>query len=372
VGRVGETDHPRLTAVAALVRRHRGFVSLSIIAVAFLLVLTSRSSAFWHDDWTFIQQRSITDPASWFLPHAEHFVAVHAIAYSALIAAFGTSSYLPFLVVLFATHVAFVAAVYALVDRHVGSGPALAAAAILLFLGSAALNLFWAFQMGAIASGALAMWAIVVIRERPGLAAVLLGLAIATQGFALFMVPAAALYGWSRRALVASAVPVVVYGVWYLLVGRGAMVHYTGPAATAGLIDWIVGGMQASASALTGLGPLAYLLLLPALVLLLRVPDRRLAAVGIVGLLTEYGILSLSRTGLNVPGGWQYLYFGVPFLLLVFASAWPAVPRWGRPAVAMLAGMALVSNVLAIVAWSVSWPGVMAYSDPLCLLCVGP
>jgi hypothetical protein len=352
-------------------RGHRGFVALSAWAVAILLVLTRTSSWFWHDEWTFIRERSLTDPASWFLPHGEHFVAIHAAVYSALVAAFGTTTYLPYLAVTWAAHIAFVAAIYVLVDRHVGRGPALAVAAVLLVLGSAALNLFWAFQMGPIASGAFAAWGLVVIREHPGRAVILMSLGVATGGFALFFIPAAALYGWSRRALLASAVPAVVYGAWYL-VERGAMVHYGPGIAIVPPIEWLPGGFVASIDALTGLGTLGVGLFVLALPLLLRVRDRRLAALGILGLLTEYAILGLTRPGLNVPGGWQYVYFGAAFVALVFASAWPAIPRWGRPATVGLAGLAVALNLLALVTWSVAWPAVMAYSDPLCRLCVGP
>lgn len=78
------------------------------------------------------------------MPHAQHLVALHVAVYTALVAVFVTGSYAPILIVLFAAHVGFGAAVYALIDRHVGSGPALTAAAILLLLGSGYLNLFWA------------------------------------------------------------------------------------------------------------------------------------------------------------------------------------------------------------------------------------
>jgi hypothetical protein len=350
-----------------VVARHRGFVALSTLAFASLLVVT-RIGWFWRDEWTFIRERSFTDPASWFLPHAQHFVAIHAAVYSALVAVFGTGTYLPFLLVTWAAHVAFVAGIYVLVDRHVGRGPALAAAAVLLVLGSAALNLFWAFQMGPIASGALALWGLVVIRERPGWAAVLMGLGVATGAFALFFVPAAALYGWSRRAVLASAVPVLIYGVWYVI-EQGAMAHPAPSLAALSPAEWITGGVVASAAALTGLGPLGVLVLLMALPLVLRVPDRRLAAVGVVALLTEYAVLGITRSGLNTPGGWQYIYFGAAFLVLVLAPAWPAVPRSARPAVITLALAAVALNVVALVAWSISWPGVMAATDPLCLTC---
>jgi hypothetical protein len=353
----------------APVGRHRGFVGLSLIAVGVLLVAT-RGASFYHDEWQYIHDRSFGDPSSWFLPHVQHFVAIHAAVYTALVAVFGTSNYLPFLAVLFAAHVGFSASVYTLIDRHVGRGPALTAAAILLLLGSGYYNLFWAFQMGAIGSAAFAMWGLLVIRDRPGLGALLMSLGVATQGFAFFLVPAAALYGWRRRALAACSVPLLVYAAWYVVIGRSSMVAYGDLPTLAGWVGWMLGGVAASAAALTGLWGLGLLMLAGALVLVIRVPDRRAAAVGIAALLTEYAILGISRQGVNLPTSSTYLYFGAAFLLPVFASAWPAVPRRVRPAVGVLAGVALGVNFAVLAYWSSAWANAMTY-DPLCVLCLG-
>lgn len=345
--------------VAERVGQHAHFLVIAAVAVVVLLAVT-RQATFFHDELMFIAGRSFGDPGSWFLPHVQHLVLIHAAVYTALLAIFGTTSYLPFLLVMFATHVAFAASIYALIDRHVGRGPALAAAAILLLLGAGWNNLFWAFQMGAIGAVAMAMWALLVIRERPWLATMLLGLAMATTGYALFVVPAAVLYGWSRRALLAGVVPVALYGAWYFAIGRVSMVVYGDPPELLGVGRWIVEGVAASAAALTGLGWIGLILLVVALGLLLRVPDRRAAAVGIPALLTEYTVLGLSRQGVNAPDASPYVYFGAAFLLPVFASAWPAVPRVARPAVALLAVVALAANVIAMVYWSGQWPGFMA------------
>lgn len=353
---------------AGVLREHRAFAAMSLVAVA-ILILATRGAGFYHDEWNFIEDRSFGDPGSWFLPHVQHFVAVHAAVYTALIAIFGTSTYLPFLAVLFAAHIAFTAGIYRLIDRHVGRGPALASAAILLLLGNGYLNLFWAFQMGAVGSVAFAMWGLLVIRERPGLAAVLMSLGIATQGFAIFVVPAAALYGWNRRALAACGVPILVYAVWYLLIGRATMVVYGDPPTLAGWLGWLPGGVNASAAAVTGLRGVGLILLGLALLLVTRIVDRRAAVVGIAALLAEYAILGLGRQGVNTPEGVQYVYFGAAFLLPVFASAWLAVPRWGRPAAGLLAVLALAANVVTLIEWSSAWPNYMTAFDQYCLLC---
>jgi hypothetical protein len=356
----------------ALSYEHRGFIAVSALAVVVILLIT-QDFGFWRDEWAYIRHRSFADPSTWLLPHVEHFVALHAAVYTALLAIFGTSTYLPFHLVAIATHVAFVASIYALVDRHSGRAPALVVAVVLLLLGTAAINLVWAFQMGPMASGALAMWGLVVVRQRPKLAALLMSLAVATQGFALFILPAAAVYGRSRTAMLAAAVPALVYGIWYLLIGRAAVVEHSAALTIEAIVEWVPGGFGASAAALTGLGPFGILALVAILPLLRRLRDPSLAIVGIVGLLTEYVILGLTRQGLNVPWGQQYLYFGVAFLALVFAAAWPVVPRWGRPVMAWLAVVAIVTNVFSLFGQALFvLPDYMATFDPLCALCSGP
>jgi hypothetical protein len=164
--------------------------------------------------------------------------------------------------------------------------------------------------------------------------------------------------------LLAAAVPVVFYATWYFLIGHRAMVEYGIPTAAAPstLVEslaWIPGGVMAATATLTGLGPLGVVVLLAAALLLLRVPNS-LAAVGILALLSEYAMLGVTRSGLGVPAGWQYVYFGAAFVALIFAAAWPAVPRWGRPLAFGLAGIALATNVLVLFAWSSTWSEITA------------
>ena len=90
----------------------------------------------------------------------------------------------------------------------------------MLVLGSGYYNLFWAFQMGFVASMALGLWALVALPNRPRLAAILLLLSVMTQGVGLFYVAAAGAYLVATgrvRATIWLAIPVAVFGVWELL-----------------------------------------------------------------------------------------------------------------------------------------------------------
>lgn len=341
-----------------------------------MLVVLTRSATFFHDEWFYIGDgpgydvgRSLTDPASWFRPHNEHLVALHVVVYMALQAMFGLTTYLPYLLVLFAAHVGVALGVYALIDRHVGRNPALIAAALLLFLGSGYLDLFWAFQMGFVGAVALGLWAVIVARDRPGLSGVLMALGILTQGTALFLVPAVALYGRSKRAWAAAAVPALIYATWYIAIGRATM-NVRGDAPTvAGGVSYLVDGIARSTAALTGFpAPVAVLLLVLADVALLlawrRRRDLSAAIVGMTSLLTMYGILAISRQGFDDPGDPHYVYLGAAFLLPLFATAWTVIPRAARPAVAVLAVVAIAVNALELVHHAAEWPTYIVLFGP--------
>jgi hypothetical protein len=368
--RAGEATIAWRVPLSGILRRHARFIALSSLAFGVLLFL-GRGMYFWGDEWQFIRERSVADPATWFLPHAQHFVAAFAAVYTALLAVFGTTTYLPFLAVALATHVAFTGAIYALIDRHVGRGPALTAAAMLLFLGASYLNLAWAFQMGAMGSVALATWGLFFIRQRPALAAFLMGTGAATSGFALAVVPAAALYGWSRRATLACAVPVLAYAGWFLLAHVSPDARADSPTL-ASWWTWVWQGVVYSSNALVNMGSLSPLILGLAGVLVLRSPDRSAAAAGIAAVLTLYAMAGLTRGGMNGPAGMQYVYVGAAFLIPVFASTWLVVPRWGRPAVCLLVMLSFAESFSTLLAYSANLTVVFPASDPRCLLCVGP
>ena len=257
-----------------------------------------------------------------------------------------------------------------MIDRHVGRGPALVSASILLVLGSGYQNLFSAFQMGFVGAAALALWGLLQIRDRPIIAATLLSLGVLAQGTALFLIPSAAYYGRSRRALLACAAPIATYAAWYLLIGRTTMAVRGHPPNLANGIGYFVEGIAASTSALLGLGSVGLLVLVLAIPALYRPSGHdaarwTAAAVGVIALATEYGLLAMSRQGFDPPNDSHYVYFGAAFLLPVLASAWPGVPRWGRPAVILVVSVAALSNLLTLAYWSGAWAAEVASNSPV-------
>ena len=156
-------------------------MAAAVLAVAVILPLASKLS-FLGDEWEYIVLRRLTLELM-LEPHNEHLVFLHVLVYRGLVELVGTGSYLPFLGVLMACHVAMAAGVFTLMRRVVPLEGALAAAVLLLFLGSGFDNLLWAFQIGFVGAAAFGVWAMAG-SDRPWLATLLLTGALWTQATA--------------------------------------------------------------------------------------------------------------------------------------------------------------------------------------------
>jgi hypothetical protein len=139
------------------------------------LLVLARDATFRGDDWDFIANRSLSDPISLFAPFNEQWVAGGAIVFRLVFAVVGMHSYLPYIAVLLAIHLAVAAGVAYLVDRTSGALPGLLAGAVVAFLGAGNENLNVAFQIGMVLSTALGLWAVVALWawQRPVAAALL-------------------------------------------------------------------------------------------------------------------------------------------------------------------------------------------------------
>jgi hypothetical protein len=198
------------------------FGLLAAAAAASVLWL-GRDTSFWHDDCDFLHHRFLTDPLGLFVPHNDHAVVLPATAYRIVVAVAGTGSYLPFLALVQVAHIATAAGLYGVIARRsVWLG--LGAAALFLFLGSGADNLFWAFQITFVGSTAFGVWALwAAERDRWPLAGTLLVGSVFCSLVGLAFVAAVAVIGLSRRQRSASwvALPVVTLGAWWLIFARG-------------------------------------------------------------------------------------------------------------------------------------------------------
>ena len=142
--------HPRKDAAAY---DWRLFAVVAALAVADILS-TGRHLTFFYDELVFLnhQPGSLVDM---FRPWNTHWSTALFVVYGGVAALFGERSYLPFQLVLMACHVATAGALYAILGRRASRAMGLALTAVLLVLGTAWEDLFWAWQIGFLGACAL-------------------------------------------------------------------------------------------------------------------------------------------------------------------------------------------------------------------------
>ena len=239
------TDRPALANALAVVARPP--VLLALVAVV-ILVWLSRGMTFYHDEYTFILLRDLSIRGI-FAPHNEHLSATLVILYRVLLGTVGMVSYWPYLGVTFALHVAVAGIVYVVVRREAPLGFALGAMAVMLLLGSGGDDILWAFQSGTIGATAAGMAALVVAPRRPGVAALLLTIALSTSGvgLAFFVGTGVHLLLTRPRALPWLLVPLGYYLTWFVLFATSSV----SPGLN-GLVEYVLAGLTASAAGVLG------------------------------------------------------------------------------------------------------------------------
>ncbi len=314
------------------------FLALAIAAAGVLLWL-GRGMTFFADEWAFIESRSLGDPASWLDPHNEHLVAVPAAVYRLLVETVGLGSYVPYHALLVGLHVLVGALVFRIVRRHTGSGLALAAAVIVLFLGSGFENLYWAFQIGFVGATAAGLAAIDLMAEpmtRSGVLAVtvLLVVAVVSQGNALVFLTVVGVDqllrrdGWSRVPVLAA--PAVVYVVWLATIGRQGIGTFRDPLSIDSLTQiprFVIDGAGNAFGAITGVGPVLGLLVAVGVLVLAAVlwwRRRTLPTLFVgcmAGIVVEYALIAITRAGVTVGQAGYTRYTYVSAVLAVIAVA---------------------------------------------------
>lgn len=346
-------------------------VILGLVAGVVLLYL-ARSMTFFQDEWGSITFSG--GPIDFIRPVNEHWSTVPLLLYRATFAVFGLHSYLPYVAEVIVLHLVAVGAAFVLIRRRGGWIVATLACIPLLFLGSGSENLFWAFQTGFVGSVAFGLWGLVAL-ERPGRgsgvgAAVLLLLSLMTQGTGLFFLVAA--FGRTlldpalRRRTVAVLPPAIVYGVWYVTLGRDA-VGGSGHLAGAGaVLEFVARGVGHAVGLFSGLIalPRGDLLALAAFgvasvataVAVLRGHrPPALAAGSLLAVVAMYTVIGLVRA--ELPSDFatrsRYVYVAAFFLVLAVADWLPLLRDWtdGRPGARLVVAAALsLALIAAIVA----------------------
>src|SRR5437660_11653873 len=95
----------RRPRASATVDRAPTLAAAALVLVACLIVAhAARNVIFSGDDWTFILHRRGFSAGVFLRPHNEHLSALPIAAYKLLLAVFGASSYVPFMVLLLLVH----------------------------------------------------------------------------------------------------------------------------------------------------------------------------------------------------------------------------------------------------------------------------
>ena len=328
-----------------------GWAPFALVGVALVvLVWLGRDMTFYHDEFAFLLLRDLSINGL-FAPHNEHLSATLVLLYRVLDGTVGMSTYWPYLGVTFALHVIVSAIVYAVVRREAGSGWALGAMAVTLMLGSGGDDILWAFQSGTIGAVAAGMGAVVVAPRRPGLAALLLTIAMATSGasLAFFVATAFHLLLTRPRALVWLAVPLGLYGTWYLLFATRSV-----SAGLGGVADYMLTGLEASAAGALGttslvVGAIALLVLAFGLGRAGRVPTVVLSL--LVSGVTFFFIAGLVRAGLGADQATapRYVYIVAPSIIIAGAVLLARIPRPAGAAIgAAVFAVALIGNTILL------------------------
>lgn len=350
--------------------RNAALVLLVIAAAAAAAVLLSFAAGLapFQDSWEFLMNRRDPSVATLLDPHNEHIVLIPVLVQQLLLRLFGMDSTTPEFVVLVALLLGTAVLLFVYVRRRLGPWPALIAAVLMLFLGPAWQDLLWPFQIGFVGSalcGVAMLLALEAEEERWDLAAgVLLALSIAFSSLGLAFAAAAVVDVVQhrrdrglRRAYLA-AVPLLLYGLWYLGWGRDAESHLSVHNV---LVSprYLVEGLRASVDALLALATIAdeavgrsdwgwaaliVLVALLGLALVRRrgVPPRAWPA---AAAMAAFWLLAAFST---IPGreaySSRYLYVGALFVLLVVADLLEGLrfPRWTLP----LAGAATLAVVV--------------------------
>ncbi len=342
-------------------------LAAGLAAAAGVIFAWGSELTFAFDEWDFLLGRLGTGADAFLQPHFEHISIAPAVIYKSLLSVFGMDSPRPFQLVSTALLIATLALLFVYLRRRLGPWLALAGIVPLLFFGPAWDNVLWPFQMAFMGSMASGLGALLALDrgDRPG---DLVGCALLTVGMTFsslwlpFAIGAAVhvLTGERRRQRIfVFAVPVLLYGLWWLGWGREAesVVSFNNLAT---IPQYVLDGLSSSISSLLGLEAfkedtesIALDWARPLLIVLGALVALRLRRLGTVprgvwvttAILLSFWILSAANANFfRHPTAHRYQLIGAVLLLLVAADVW----RGTRPRPAAV-GVALAVAVAAAV-----------------------
>lgn len=221
----------------AWTRRNAPLVLLgaALLASAAMLLVLTRNLTFFQDTWEFLINRRDLSVDNLLRPHNEHIVLIPVAIEIFFLNVFGMSSALPEYLLLIAMSLASALLLFVYARRRVGDWLALMATALLLFIGPAWQDLLWPFELAFVGSVLFGLAMLVALDREDTLgdvlACVFLAIAAGFSSLGIAFMAAAAVHllqhrrdrGLRRAWFV--AIPVVLFGLWYLGWGHDAESH---------------------------------------------------------------------------------------------------------------------------------------------------
>jgi hypothetical protein len=328
-----------------------------------LLLWLGRLTFFRHDEWRIVLGHTGAGSQPWdvFAPFDIHWSTAVVLVYRAVGAVVGSGSYLPYLGVALAVHVAAAHLLWRVLLRcGAERWVATLLVAAFLVLGAGWEALYWVLALTSTLPLALTLGAVLVC-DRPGaprrrdraVVAALTVLAVMSGGPGVAMLVAPALVGLQRggvrRAVGLVAPAAAVYALWLVLAGSAILGHPG--AASNGVAGTVAGfvwdGLTASMATLLGppaLGAVA----LAALGAWMAVRARARALPAPVPACATAAVAVFALTALGRGNGGDattshYLYAGIALLLPGIALALTSlVRRLQLPRAVVLAGLGVV------------------------------
>ena len=360
----------------ALTRAPELLLAAAALCSGVLLVTLASQMTWRYDDWFVILVGSDWSLDALFNPQYEHIILARNVIYKAMLGTFGLGSQVPFAILSISTFLLSAVLLFVYLRRRVGDWVALIATTVVLFLGSAWEDLLWPVQIVHFGSMCCGLGALLALEreDRFGdrLACVLITVCLTffTLGFVFIagaMVDIALRRGqWWRRIYIA-AVPLFLYGLWYLGWGQNADTslswHDFGTAPLF-MLDAMAAGLAALLGLASGVAvdtvgssldwgrpllPVALLLAAWRLTQLDKIP-RTLWIVLAIGL-TSWFLGGLAQQQGRPADASRYQYPTVFFILMIAAEMLRGV-RISRTAVivtAVVAAGVIMGNVTHLV-----------------------
>jgi hypothetical protein len=233
-----------------------------LLASGLMLLVLTRELTFFQDTWDFLMNRRDLTADNLLQPHNEHIVLLPVSIELFFLHVFGMSSALPEYLLLIAMSLAAAVLLFVYARRRVGDWPALMATALLLFIGPAWSDLMWPFELAFVGSVLFGIAMLVALdrEDTTGdvLACVFLALASGFSSLGIPFMAAAVVHLFQhrrdrglRRAWFV-AIPVILFGLWYLGWGHDAESHMS----LRNVLDsprYVMEGMAVSLESLLGL-----------------------------------------------------------------------------------------------------------------------